>query len=181
MNYFKHLWNKLFIDSKWNIAYKLKDSATSDEKNVYTSIPFQTKSSWYADPFVVEYDNKNYLFCEAYINKKEKGCIAVWEIGNPSYPPTPRIIIENDYHMSFPFLFTVDNVWYMLPETSENGTLELYKSVDFPYRWKKEKVLLENIKLVDSVVFEENNRFLSYHIIPITTNLWFFIFDFENF
>jgi hypothetical protein len=40
---------------------------------------------------------------------------------------------------------------YMIPESSKNGNLLLYRATDFPLKWKLEKVLLEKA-LVDSVI-----------------------------
>jgi hypothetical protein len=43
----------------------------------------------------------------------------------------------------------------MVPETSQNRTVELYLSTSFPFEWKLEKVLLDDIdNAVDATLFE---------------------------
>src|SRR5690606_21018624 len=45
------------------------------------------------------------------------------------------------------------------PETSENKTIELYKCVDFPYKWELSKVLMNNVSAVDSTILKHNNKY----------------------
>lgn len=57
---------------------------------------------WYADPFLFEYNGVCYLFFEAYDLIEQKGKIA-YSILRDDYTATkPKIIIERDYHFSFP-------------------------------------------------------------------------------
>ena len=43
----------------------------------------------------------------------------------------------------------MDSELYIMPESSSNNTIDLYKCIDFPYKWKK-KTLIDNILAVDS-------------------------------
>ncbi len=45
----------------------------------------------------------------------------------------------------------------MIPETSSNKTVELYKASGFPFRWEFVMNLLENISLIDVTLLYENN------------------------
>jgi len=47
----------------------------------------------------------------------------------------------------------------MLPETMGNNTIELYKCVDFPYEWTMVKVIINDIKAVDSTIFKHQNKY----------------------
>ena len=40
----------------------------------------------------------------------------------------------------------------MIPESSENRTVDLYKCVEFPFRWEWMETLLENVAAVDTTV-----------------------------
>ena len=44
----------------------------------------------------------------------------------------PKVVISNKYHMSYPFVFNYEGVCYMIPESAENGSLELYICHKFP-------------------------------------------------
>lgn len=41
----------------------------------------------------------------------------------------------------------------MVPESSANKTIELWKCTDFPLKWEKYSNLIENIEAVDSTPF----------------------------
>jgi hypothetical protein len=55
--------------------------------------------------------------------------------------------------MSYPFLLPVGDEIYLLPETSENRTLELYRATKFPFEWTLDRVLLRDVALVDTTPF----------------------------
>ncbi|XP_062214953.1 glucosamine inositolphosphorylceramide transferase 1-like [Phragmites australis] len=61
------------------------------------------------------------------------------------------VVLDEEWHLSYPYVFSYENKTYMMPESSKNGNLRLYRAVDFPLKWKLEKVLLEK-PLVDSVI-----------------------------
>ena len=46
----------------------------------------------------------------------------------------------------------------MIPETSENRTIELYECEQFPYKWKFRRNLAEHITAVDSTILHHNNK-----------------------
>ena len=71
----------------------------------------------------------------------------------------PTRILEKDYHMSYPFLFEHKNELYMIPETSKNKTIDLYKCVDFPEKWEFKLTLIKDIEAVDSTILFHNNLF----------------------
>ena len=80
-----------------------------------------------------------YIFIEELLYSNNKGHISVFEIHKDGKITKPQMIIENDYHMSYPFVFTHKEQYYMIPETSHNSSIELYKATTFPYRWEFEK------------------------------------------
>jgi len=45
----------------------------------------------------------------------------------------------------------------MIPESSENRTIELYECKEFPYNWEKKMTLMENIMAADSTLYFHNN------------------------
>jgi hypothetical protein len=55
-------------------------------------------------------------------------------------------------------IFRWRNGYYMIPETRQNGTIELYRAVDFPDRWELEKVLFHNVQAVDSTLFDHHGK-----------------------
>jgi len=116
------------------------------------------KDRFWADPFPVEYDGKTYLFVEQQIGAGN-GALGFIEL----YPDLTHSdfvpILEKPYHLSFPNVFPIENeknrrqIWYMVPETHENKTIDLYRAVDFPRRWEFEMTLMRDVVAVDTVVF----------------------------
>jgi hypothetical protein len=46
----------------------------------------------------------------------------------------------------------------MIPETGQNQTVELYRCVDFPRKWRLERVLLRNVCAADATLHREGGR-----------------------
>jgi hypothetical protein len=105
----------------------------------------------------VVYDSGRYfIFLEEFIYAKQKAHIAVLEINQNGKASRQKRIIETPYHLSYPFVFKWQGTYYLIPESSDNNTIEVYRCLDFPYRWEFHKVLMGNITAVDSTLFEYN-------------------------
>ncbi|MDR2792272.1 MAG: hypothetical protein LBB61_01215 [Treponema sp.] len=119
------------------------------------------RDRFWADPFVIEDRGKTYVFVEQQIGEGKgcKGTLGVFELF-PGMTLSPFVsILEKPYHLSFPNVFRTGNEWYMIPETHENKTIDVYRAADFPYTWRHEMTLVSGIEAVDSVVFEHNEKY----------------------
>lgn len=117
---------------------------------------------WIADPFIFEDKDVTYLFYEAYDLIKCKGVIAYSILNDNFVATTPKVVIEEDYHLSFPFIFIKDNHIYIMPESCNDDSLKVYKALSFPDIWKEDYSVLEDIYCSDSVFFEfKEKRYLS--------------------
>lgn len=112
---------------------------------------------WYADPLIYQYRNEEYVFMEAFERKTGLGRIAVTKIGKDGWEK-PKVIIKEEFHLSFPVIFEFRNVLYMIPETSTAHSIILYQCREFPFKWEKKTEILHGRKLVDivPVSFDEN-------------------------
>jgi hypothetical protein len=142
-------------NEQWFLALK----KINDKAEDYTIIK-PPLDRFYADPFIIKKNNRTYIFFEELIYRKGKGDISVLEIDTEanSYS-TPVTVLDKPYHLSYPFLYEWENEIYMIPETSGNRTIELYKATNFPYEWELEKILIEDINAVDATVIHYNNKF----------------------
>jgi hypothetical protein len=50
----------------------------------------------------------------------------------------PFAVLERSYHLSYPFIFRWGSDIFMIPETSDNRTVEVYRAVEFPGKWELE-------------------------------------------
>ncbi len=105
---------------------------------------------WAADPFPVEVNGILYIFAEIFVYSKVKGCIGYTKLQDGKFTPW-KIVVEEDYHMSFPYLFYDNDILYMCPEASASKQLYFYRCVEFPEKWKKDRVLATNVNYSDTV------------------------------
>lgn len=146
---FSFLYFKYFKNSEHFQVYfrNLKNN-----KKVLLKSPTGT---YLADPFIFSAFKKNFIFHEEYDIKKRKGYISVSEISNDKqiYKGT---VLEEDFHLSYPFVFKYDKKIYMIPESNKSNSILLYSCIEFPMKWKFEKKLIENIDAADSLLIEKN-------------------------
>ena len=115
--------------------------------------------SLFADPFLLEHERGTYVFIEDVDRATGKAAISYVRVdkrGTPLEPPARAL--ERDYHLSYPFVFRHEGEIFMLPESADNRTVELYRAVDFPSRWKLEQVLLRDIFAGDATLLEGPER-----------------------
>jgi hypothetical protein len=113
---------------------------------------------YYADPFLQEWQGRLYLFVEEFPYAVGKGIISAAEVigGRVLAPPVP--VLERPYHLSYPFVLNDAGTMYMMPETGANRTLELYRAVEFPWKWELESVLMRDAVFADSTPFFYQGR-----------------------
>jgi hypothetical protein len=149
---------KRFFQDQWCIAYRRRRAVPPDAGDLFGfELLMPPRDRFFADPFVIERDGRHYLFFEDYRYCTGKGVISCIELGRDRLP-TPRVVLERDYHLSYPFVFNCGGEAYMIPETSENSTVELYRALEFPSRWTLEAVLIEGIAAVDSTLLRHDGR-----------------------
>lgn len=114
-------------------------------------------NTYYADPFLWNNDGEIYCFFEIYDYKSSHGHLGVGRMEDGILTDT-RSIIKSDYHMSYPFLFEHDDQLYMMPETCGAKRVELWKCVEFPDRWERDRTLLDDVIAADSSIVEINDE-----------------------
>lgn len=114
---------------------------------------------FYADPFPIEHGGCRYVFFEDYPYAEGKGVISFCEIDAEGAPGPPERVLERPYHLSYPHVFTWSGDVWMLPETERNRTVELYRAREFPRRWERERVLLDDVAAVDATLFRDDEGF----------------------
>ena len=149
----KSLGVKTFVGGEWKVAYRPLSKNNGDYQMVNAP-----KGMCLADPFLYEVDGKHYLFVELFDKKKNKACIGCYGLidGSPVYLGK---ILEESYHMSYPCVFEYNGSHYMIPETSANLSIDLYKAVEFPSRWEKVSSLCNGTRYVDTTVLKQDNAY----------------------
>jgi len=116
------------------------------------------KDRYWADPFIVYKDNNYYIFIEEKKYTTGRGRIACLIFDEEHNLKSRRVVLERPYHLSYPFIFEHRGETYMLPETAQNRTLEVYRCVRFPDQWELAKILMTDIYAVDATLLEYENK-----------------------
>ncbi|WP_053002186.1 glucosamine inositolphosphorylceramide transferase family protein [Kordia jejudonensis] len=107
-----------------------------------------------ADPFL-HFENGNwYAFFEIMGEKHADIGVAVEENGNWKYL---GLALDEKLHLSYPFIFKHEGEIYMMPETKKFEQVRLYKATNFPLQWELDTVLLDDKKIVDATLFQQND------------------------
>jgi len=150
---------KLVFIEQWVLFYSF-DSQT------FPALNFQKfkalvppKDRIWADPFVVSQAGKHYLFIEELLRKTNKGHISCLVMNETGEIEDSKLLIDRPYHLSYPFIFQHENVWYMIPESAESKTVDLFECTDFPFHWRFRRSLLTNVEAFDSTVHFHEGEF----------------------
>jgi len=143
------------VELVWSVA--LLDMSLSTNPTQEFRIISNPEGRSLADPFVIDVNNKSYVFVEDVNLSTSKGSISVIDLslGIDNY----KILkcLDEEFHMSYPFVFQYEGGWYMCPETSRANQIVLYKCVEFPNSWEFSRVLMHNISAVDVNIFEHDS------------------------
>lgn len=110
-----------------------------------------------ADPFVVEREGRTCIFVEEYAYRDERAYISAFEIGENGAVRVGVVLNEN-FHLSFPFIFEYQNTLYMCPESSGRWQIRIYRCLEFPLRWELASVAMENVSAADSMIFKHAGK-----------------------
>ena len=135
---------------RWSIAYLHHKNFTRSLWR-HTKIK-NPKGRFLADPFVFKNGNEVYIFVEDLCYTQNKGRISAIKIDGKS-TEFIGVVLEEDFHLSFPFVFEANDQIYMIPESSKNNDIRLYKCIEFPKKWEFEQQLMSNIDAADSMLF----------------------------
>ncbi|MBD2563168.1 MULTISPECIES: glucosamine inositolphosphorylceramide transferase family protein [Nostoc] len=150
--------------SEWSIGIYLGESLFDFVSPEKISNPVLTAkditdvpANFVADPFMVCEDGIWYMFFEVLNSLQNKGVIGL-ATSNDAYKWNyQQIVLDEPFHLSYPYVFKFQNEYYMIPETSEAGSIRLYKATSFPTKWTFIKTLLDQSDFVDPSIFQYNN------------------------
>lgn len=147
-------------DRVWFIALRRRraNSLVGDALDGFEALPCPT-DRFHADPMLIRDGDAHHLFFEDAERENGIGRIAWRPIDAGGRAGASEIVLEARYHLSYPFVFRWRDAFYMIPETSENRTVELYRATEFPRRWELEKVLLHDVIAADPTLVEHEGRF----------------------
>lgn len=158
----KEVMDEILNPPQWFLLYKFKKN-----KEIETSIfrykrLIPPKGYDWADPFVVEIEGKGfYLFFEELNIKSGKGHISYFTFDSAGelMGNSPKKVIKEKFHLSYPFVFKDIDTFYMIPESANSGDLWLYESTNFPDKWEKKKRIFKNKSFYDASLIKHNGYY----------------------
>ena len=105
-----------------------------------------------ADPFMLCENGVWYMFFEVLNSQDHKGNIGLAISKDGFNWDYQKIVLEEPFHLSYPYVFKWENEYYLIPESFQAYSVRLYKATDFPTKWLFAKTLLYGDDYVDSSI-----------------------------
>lgn len=142
---------------RWCVAYQFVDDWKAAVLWKSTVIKNPSRR-FLADPFVTVRDGRVVAYVEDYDYRSSRGKISAYELTRTGHTELGCALEEN-FHLSYPFLFEQNGVLYMCPETHQSKDIRIYKCVEFPLAWELHKILMKDVAAVDTNIFEHDGKF----------------------
>lgn len=130
-----------------------------------------------ADPFMVFENNTWYMFFEVVVPNAEEAIIGVATSNDGLHWFYRQIVLRENFHTAYPYVFKWQNDYYMIPDTYSKNSIRLYKAINFPYQWEFIKSLVEGPGYLDASVVNYNNRWWLFTSVPSNDKLYLFYAD----
>ena len=116
------------------------------------------RASFVADPFMLKVQGVWHMFFEVMNSQVGRGEIGLAVSQDAVRWTYRQIVLREDFHLSYPYVFEWDNEIYMVPESYQANAVRLYKALDFPTRWSFVGHLLAGDDFTDPSIFRFNDR-----------------------
>lgn len=115
-----------------------------------------------ADPFLFKAEDQWYMFVEVISQLSWRGEIAYASSPDGFHWKYESLVLQEPFHMSYPYVFEWQGDIYMVPETGAAREIRLYRASRFPDRWEHMATLLEGERFVDTSIFRYRDSWWMY-------------------
>lgn len=144
----------------WHVGWRYTDDAGVWKSGNLSGPSWQTISDprhrFYADPFPVTWKGNTCVFFEDLDHRVGKGIISAIEFDSEGPRGDVFPVLEEPWHLSYPFLIEHNGDLWMIPESSARQDVALYKCVRFPDKWERHSTLLSGFELADATITRHN-------------------------
>lgn len=155
---------KLCAADHWFIAYRFGSAGWNGDSAAFTRLQPPADRLW-ADPFPLYRDGRYFVFFEEVRSAGGKGHICAIELDRSGASSEPVKVLEQDHHLSYPFLIERQNELFMVPEAGQSQSIDLYRCIRFPDLWRFEKSLLQGFRWADATFHHDGARWWMFVII----------------
>lgn len=105
-----------------------------------------------ADPFMLVEDQTWYMFFEVLNSHNQQGDIGLASSADGWHWRYRQIVLDEPFHLSYPYVFNWSGEHYMLPETLAARSVRLYRASNFPTRWEYVATLIQGEYVDPSII-----------------------------
>ena len=149
----------IFKDNVWSISIFKGSKVTNLEECTEVKNPVisykdinDIRARFVADPFIIKEDDTLYMFFEVLDDKYSIGRIGVATSTDGCKWEYKKIVLSEEFHLSYPYVFKYNNKIYMIPECGESGYIRVYEAAEFPYKWRFLKNIIKGRYLDPSIL-----------------------------
>ena len=147
----------------WHVGWRFVDDEgvwqRGDLSGPAWSVVADPKVCFYADPFPITWQGRTFVFVEELDHRIGKGFISAVEFGAQGPVGPARPVLEEAWHLSYPFLLEHAGDLWMIPESMGNRDVAIYKCIEFPNRWERSATLLSDIELSDATIVQHDGMY----------------------
>ncbi len=140
----------------WHVGWRFTEGAGVWENGDLSGAPWQRLADpghrFYADPFPITWQGRTFVYFEDLDHRIGKGAISAIEFDDRGSIGEVAVVLEEPWHLSYPFLIEDGGELWMIPESSANRDVALYRCIRFPDRWERHATLLSGLELADATV-----------------------------
>jgi hypothetical protein len=156
-------WKTLGLEGRWFVAIR-RNSGQSicDSKEIklcgFQEVPLPKGTQAMADPFLYEFNGRTCLLFEDIPKGKSRGRLGCLEVLERDAYSEMIIILEKDYHLSYPCIVPCNGELFLLPESCEANRVDLFHFSRFPSELELVSTPIEHLKVVDTTPVFLNDR-----------------------
>lgn len=129
-------------EKQWSIGiyagqspFHLRPSSNAANPVLSAADVTDVPATFVADPFMIKRDAIWYMFFEVMNANTRQGDIGVATSGDGSKWRYGGVVLDEPFHLSYPYVFESGGAQYMIPESLQAQSVRLYKADLFPTRW----------------------------------------------
>lgn len=178
-NFLKEQENKNTVDyGPWSIGIYGGDSpfdlrpADGVTNPVLTALDVtDVNATFVADPFLINHDEIFLMFFEVLNKDTGHGDIAYAESIDGNSWSYKKLIIDEDFHLSYPQVFNWNDEFYMIPESYSDLSVRIYKANSFPSDWEYITTILSGYPYIDPTILRYEKKWWLFVSTPSNNNL----------
>ncbi|WP_420969129.1 glucosamine inositolphosphorylceramide transferase family protein [Bradyrhizobium sp. B120] len=144
----------------WHIGWRFVGNAdiwrTGDLSGPAWNVLGDPGNHFYADPVPVKWQGRTFVFFEDLDHRTGKGIISAVEFDGSGPIGTVMPVLEEPWHLSYPFLIEDGGELWMIPESTAHRDVPIYKCIRFPDKWERHSTLLSGLELADVTITQHN-------------------------